>query len=174
MKYLLAVLIAACTAPQWSNGRSSDAVAHDKTEFLRLMPMIVDMSEAHARAAAHRSGTGPLIVNVESFVDAWHAETGEALSRSQIVAAMDRPFLDLSVVQSQECGPDGDTCRIVNNGVYVRLDSITRTPSGFDAVVTVDWNSPRGGGIDFNQIHYSFQRATDGWRPTDQRVLVRS
>jgi hypothetical protein len=173
MKWLITLLAVACSSQPPSEQLSADLVHQQDSQFLTLVPMIVDTAECYARAAGREHARGPLIVNMESFITAARTGIADSLSRVQIRQAIGRGFADLPVEQSQECTPD-DECRIVNNGVYVRLDSVARTMSGFDAVVTFDWTSPRGGAIDVNTYRFVFRRGRTGWLLTHKKALAQT
>lgn len=137
-----------------------------------LMPRIAKV--AH-QSAAHDVGrffaSGPILVDVESFQASARKLGFEAVNERTLLDAVgpkSRPAsADEAVVCTYDARRTPRKCQIEDDGLFIKVDSIKVTESGFDAFVTLMWTERRSSvssatGIQTRII--SFARATHGWR----------
>lgn len=142
--------------------------------MLALVPVLADASHAAARKEAYPRGAGPLFVNVESFAQHVLGQSNRS-NRAAIASALNRPFVPSGrseVISWTDC------CKVVEDGVYLEIDSMPRTPTGYRAYVTglVTMNRGLGsaGPWEACPVQWSFDvvRLGDTWEVSRKQLLV--
>ena len=103
-------------------------------DYLSVVRQSVRVAEQHAREnAGPGSGTGPLLLDVASFRAGGHRAVGEAVEREKIARVVDRPFQPTPRDSSFTCMELelGNSCWVPKDGVYVRLNLVSRAPGQF-------------------------------------------
>lgn len=105
--------------------------------FLAVVPRIVDVVEQDARAnAPGGAATGPLLMDLRSFVANGSQLVGEDLTSEQVTAAVGRPFE--AVVEADSAllcdSPDATDCWVRRHGVYVHLNVVRGTEGQITAL----------------------------------------
>jgi hypothetical protein len=89
---------------------------------------------------------GPLLVDLDSFVRLGTGVLGEDLSSEDVREAVGGPVRDADEKSAVRCSGPSGPCYVRDEGFFIRLDRLARTPSGVEAVVTYMWTDRRGRG----------------------------
>ncbi len=135
------------------------------SEALQLLPSIV---QSGWESAARPDGRQPLLLDIRSF----RLHASMALDRdvgaAEIAGIMVRPIRQVTEEQAIQCAPQESplTCSIVDDGILVRLDCLTRTAAGFQALVSTKWTrrrDPEHATIGANQLRIWFAQEHNVW-----------
>jgi hypothetical protein len=138
-------------------------------EVLGLFRQIVAVAEEYARADAKPEvASGPLMLEVNSFLVAAKVATRQPLDKASVATAIGRAFEDVQDPVRCERSETGERrCWIKDHGVHVRLDSLQRTQDGFVARVTYQYTFKRSytGSVSTctRTVQLSFRRDAGDW-----------
>lgn len=110
-----------------------------EADYLDMVRQAVRFAAQDARAAAPRgSGTGPLLIDVNSFRGGSHRATGAVIEPGTLEAALEQPFQAVAHDSSYTCMelPVGSSCWVPQNGVYLHLNLASRAPGRVTMNVT--------------------------------------
>lgn len=110
----------------------------DSTWFADVLPIVLRVSEADARADAYPgTARGALIIDLDHLARLGRSATGRSNSKKQVAASIALDYEDLVGKQAIGCTSDSlPSCWVVNDGVIVRIDSISRADGRVLATVT--------------------------------------
>ncbi len=166
MATLLMFALATLAVPQPIHASAIQAEG-SSSDFLSLARAIVEVAADQARKAADTGhACGPLLVDVQSFVAAARQTLGEEIPPEALRQAIGRPYIELSREEAIECEPEGYPCAIWSNGVFIRLDSLQPSPTGFDVRFTAlytDRRSPGHSAIGGRELLVYFARENGRW-----------
>jgi hypothetical protein len=115
--------------------------------------------------------TRPLFVEVGSFAFQGSTATGRNIDSEAVAIATGRRIREASNREAIHCS--SERCEIPDDGLFVTLDSLARTSSGFRALVTTIWTDRRPSGrsaLSEIQLEVWFARRGATW--LRRRVLV--
>ena len=106
---------------------------------------------------------GPLMIDVGSFAARAPEAFGAPVSKRQVEASLRRPHRDVRQGDAIRCTRViRARCRVWHDGVYVRMDSVTRGGAGgFSAFVTTVW--PHRGLLGMAHLRVDVRRRGAGW-----------
>ena len=116
------------------------SVAQRSTDsaLVGLVPFLVKIGVESASKAK-----GPLLVDIHSFALHLGMAGAEGVDAAAVRKAVNRPFREATSAEAIRCD---SSCWIVDDGLYVGLDCLTRTPSGAQALMTAKWTERRPSG----------------------------
>ena len=145
-----------------------------------IRPILEFVQDELQRQGVSDRWRGPLIFDINSFISAVRKAEGIALSETAVAAAINQEFRTGAKGDAVRCASSPDSnlsrnCWIVDRGLFIEIDSMSRTKSGYSVTLTYlvsdDWR--RGGqrsAIFSQTVLLSFVREGGSWRV--QRVLT--
>jgi hypothetical protein len=125
----LALSVSACTT-------DSDGRPKASGESRVWLPVLIDSVEREGRSMRFTSDSGPLMIDVESFVRALKRVEASADS-AKVRDWIARPFLKPNrAAPAVNCR--GNSCEMRDRGILLRLDSVVQTGSGYHAFLIVE------------------------------------
>lgn len=158
----------------------SEAIAQDVGEATSLARAALTATVAQMRATGNNR-TGPFLVDVGSFSGALRQSGLGAVGASELLTGLEATAREADRGSAIVCVPKGTAtaCQIAADGVYVRADSVTFSPSDAQVVTRYyfsvhvgpkrDWPT-----LGFTQLRLIFQRSGTGWTLVASRVTLRS
>jgi hypothetical protein len=126
---LLALVASACLT-------KSDVTSGASSEARLWLPVLIDSVEREGRSMPLTSDSGPLMIEMSSFVNALQrveTSTDSAKVREWIARPFVRVGYDAPAVTCQ-----GDSCEMRDRGILLRLDSVAQTRSGYHAFLILE------------------------------------
>ena len=154
----------------------------DTNWFLSVAPAILvsAVETAKPMATSGRHGERPLLVNLASFVVLGSMATNSDLASKDVAGALGQPFEDVSPGRAFQCRPLGELpdCQVLRDGLYIELNHLMMTPSGYEVLVTTKVTSPRlphgGRVIDFQVVRLLFAPENGKWTVTKREIIAQS
>ena len=124
-----------------------------------------------------------ILLNTQAVADAIQAATRRELRKAEIDSAVGVEFRAITEDQATRCapaesGPRKRKCWVVNNGYYIEVKSLSRTPTGWDVVAQYQFTSegptPDESEIQMYEILHSFERRNGEWVETRQEIIAQS
>jgi outer membrane lipoprotein-sorting protein len=158
-------------------------------DLLGLFTVIVQSEDQAFRAipVQKRSPTASteLLVSVASFAEAIEKGVGLVVPEQAAKAALEGKARFMTLKEATRCRPTPEnrrieTCEIVNRGRLLAFDSISRTPAGYDAVVTLYSTEPstapaaRPPYVGFSRYRMSYVREGGAWKRTAKTLIAQS
>lgn len=145
-----------------SQGRNS-------ADFLSVLPDAVRTVDSLSRADSPAGwGTGPLLIDVESIVDAGRRHTGDsALTAADVRRAIGMPHRSTAQSDAVLCDPGGNPCRVLEDGVFLQLKSVSRDTDRLVMQAAVSVTHPRFGGgptLCISLLRIIFVPASGKWK----------
>jgi hypothetical protein len=157
-------IAAACVALGGVQGCRHEAAA---TPESRLLAEIANVAGVHGRGYVGRRDGGPLMIDVGSFARYGRPVFGADVSKRQIEASLRAPYHDARERFAVRCWYLPYRCHIWRDGVFVRVDSVTRRRGGgFDVFVTcfgTDDHHRSRRLLSFAGLRIEVRRAGAGW-----------
>jgi hypothetical protein len=168
MRRIGTVLVALSGLAGSSRTATSQAVA----------PQIIRAAREHVRPIVEHHGVrGPVLVNVASFVTVLR-EDGSAQSSGAVLEAGGPGARSADRRAAVVCRSGVIGCRVVDNGVYIQLDSASTRGDSLVALVQVLWTDRRPSGATATGsqfLRFTFVRQGRAWEMSGPiRVLRQS
>jgi hypothetical protein len=150
------------------------------SDFLGLVPVIVQTATADARLILpNGTATGPLLLDIDSFVREGRRLTGVPVDRRRVAAAVHQAFSDLGNEQAILCASATETqgCSVAHDGLYISVEELRQSSSGVEAFIVYKWTDRRQqlfgqrSSIGRRRIVVSYSRESGGWARTEVQVL---
>ena len=157
----------------------SELTAQDVGETTSLSRAALTATVAQVRASG-TNRTGPYLVDVGSFSRVFR-HSGSEVGASELLTGLDATARTADRGRAMVCVPKGTTtaCQIADDGIYVRADSATFSPTDAQVVMRYyfsvrmgpkrDWPS-----LGFTQLRLIFHRSATGWTLVESRITLRS
>ena len=152
----------------------------DDPGYLDLVPQIVSAAREDALKTSRKgTGHGPLLVEAASFAAGARALDGSPVPERAVLRAIGGNTRSIRQGEGVVCGassvnPSVRVCEVADNGVIVRLESLTKTTSGVSAVVSTVTTDRRGPGRSATRtrtVRYSFGERGESWYLAGKAVL---
>lgn len=162
------------------------------SELVRALHVVLEDVDAWTlkafevyREEEPRRTRGPFFVDLQSLISAAREGTGVRLGRRDAAAAVGRAFRDATEKDVVRSAPSPDTSRsdnywIVDDGIHVQIDSIGRTSTGYEVVVTYrdterrpahEYKPVASSGIGASQVRYSLIKRGGKWAVQSREIL---
>lgn len=117
----------------------------------------------------------PLLIDLRSFVCAIGQLSESDVDAEDIRAAVGRPVID-TPIDSAIVRRSEYRIELIQDGVHVRLDGLSRVGSGHSALLTYMYTDRRGesSAIGLTQVYVTFERRNGAWEHGHVLVLVTS
>jgi hypothetical protein len=132
----------------------------------RALAEMVSAASIHSLHNGDRVPAQPLMIDVESFAAHGSAGFGTRVSERQVEASLPMPHQVARRSVAVRCRRLPFSCRVLHDGVFMQMDSVTRSADGFSAYVTYVWTD-RGSSrslLGMAQVRIDARRAGGGWR----------
>jgi hypothetical protein len=132
----------------------------------RVLAEVASVASTHALHNGDRVPAQPLMIDVESFSARGSAGFGTRISERQMEASLPMPHRVARQSVAVRCRRLPFSCRVLHDGVFMRMDSVTRTPGGISAFVTYIWTheGSERSLLGMAQVRIDAGRAGSGWR----------
>lgn len=161
MRAILFLLLAcACAAPVRQSGRE-DRVAQEESvrDFLGVLPLIIETVPQGVRTDR------PLLLDFRSILLAGNSVTGRDLDPGLVRGALPEGFRDVptdrAIIRHSEF-----EFGVVDQGIHIRLDGLSRTGRVYRAFVTYRYQDLRNSrsAVGGAQIYVTFEQTGGRWR----------
>ncbi len=149
--------------------------------LLELVTVAIDSAAREgARAAPAGAVTGPVLVDAGSVLRGLRTISSREFTASDILDRLSSDHVrDITGKVYHTCRtdlPPGErptSCGVVDEGVHVRLDAISRVDSGYALVISVDWTEPRraSSAVGGAQVEYIYGYRDGEWRLLRSKIL---
>lgn len=164
--WLVVGLLCSCRSTQQQQSKTN--------WFLGALSSVSQFADSDARTQAYRgSGKGPLLVDLDALSRIGLQVAGERLSKSSITATLPSRTRDVTREQAVVCTSTPSACEVVDDGVFLQVDSLVRNRDGVRAVVTTittDRSMPGRPGTCHRQLMIEAGRDESRWKITDTKL----
>jgi hypothetical protein len=160
---------------------SGRAVTTVDSSFLSLVPTLVKTAVDDARRSLPPgAGQGPLLIDLESFTVHGSMTVDREFSSDTVAARVGQPFREVGRAEAIRCDFEEGalvprTCSIADDGLHLELQCISRTESGFQAVIMYRWTKrslSRPSTIGTRVLRAWFARHDGAWQATKLKVVL--
>jgi hypothetical protein len=143
-----------------------------------IAPLIVDDVVAHANGMAARLATGPLLVDVASFETHFAALGAGGVNEDKLLTHVGKTAKKATQSEAVHCETKPvHKCQVVDNGLFIRLDSLSAHDGDVDAVTTLMWMDRRRSGSVMTGrriLRQTYEPSGTGWKLAKTVVLLRT
>jgi hypothetical protein len=168
MRWVPAVLLAACTGAQSAPPAGSLSPTREAERLVGLVPAIVEA------VAPSDQTPGLLLIDVRSFVAGGEMANAGPITPPAIARTIRRDFRDVPL-QNAILQRSQNEYRIVDDGVHIHLDTLQRHGTSYQAVVTrrdTYVHGPQVSSIGLLQVRLTFIYEDGRWALKDKQVLL--
>jgi hypothetical protein len=145
--------------------------------FDEIAPLVVRSLHTYGKTMAASKSTGPIHVDVASF-QATAKSLQESFDLARFISAApatSRASTREAAIRCDDAGPAGrHQCFVADNGTYVAIDSMRRTPGGVEAYATITWTDRRRSGalsLGSQSLLLEFSRPSGAWQLVRRKVV---
>jgi len=148
--------------------------ASSEKPILSLLRQAVQIAETDGRSTSD-GAEGPLIVDLRTLAEGANHATGVALGRDETRRSFGANVRNLSEAEAVRC--DSIRCWVIDNGVFVKLDSLQAAADGaftvFVTSVTTDRRPSGTSAACTRQLSLRFELREGKWVATDNFLMLR-
>jgi len=146
-----------------------------------VLAVLVDAATADAAKSLPADiARGPLLVDTRSFILHGSMAADRELTTHELHSAIRRPFRPAAASDAIRCTsrtPSGeaDHCLVIENGLYLELLCLSRTRSGYQALLMYEWTRTWGSGdstIGVRQLRVWLTGSEGRWVVKETKVVM--